>query len=280
MHLNEKIKTMKTRSLYPILAFLFTFSSSFCDVIPESTHYVNKCVLITNLDEYPEISLVGYVCGPMDNFSYLITDSDCLHKGYKHNEFRIYAVLKTYLVGKDIENMNFAVDENALISNCQVEPYGSYVPDSDPTDSIQEFFKIMGFTNNSVILFKWKEIIGYNNGTANSENEYTFSGDVSMLSQSFPNRSNLEDRTKYGIYTKLYPNPNTDHLILKINNTFLGEINVDIYSLDGQIIKSYLYSKSDLVTSYTIPTGSLMKGNYIVRLQYGGVIESHRLVVD
>jgi len=140
---------------------MFSFSifspAVFADVIMPGTHPLDRCVKITNLDQFPDIVLIGYVTGPMiDNYEiYLIKQGECLTKGYKFNHFSVYAVPKGIIPAGGVESLamnetkkaseqfstssgdsvytleyTFADSQVKLLSD-SIEPYGGTVPDSD-----------------------------------------------------------------------------------------------------------------------------------------------------
>jgi hypothetical protein len=154
------------------------------DIIPDNSHPVEKCVKITNIADYPDISLLGYVTGPMiEPETYGITAKDCLHKGYKFNTLNILAVKRSYLLNKDIAKVDWSKDRNVVKSNIQIECYGGYMNDSIHISGIEQFYKIVGFTDSSVVLFKWKETNKFNNGKPSSTKKFTYKGDIKKLSQ-------------------------------------------------------------------------------------------------
>ena len=86
---------MKSLDYYFIIFSLFFTESGFCDIIPEDSHYVDKCVKIINTNDFKDIYFVGYVPNALISFDpYIIDPSECLSKGYKYNPFEIWAVPK------------------------------------------------------------------------------------------------------------------------------------------------------------------------------------------
>lgn len=279
--------SMKTTRLFPIIAAMLFFINAYGDVIPENTHFVTKCVRITNLADYPEVSLLGFVLpfgGSNGYYSYLISDSACLHKAYKYDGFDIYAVLSSYLEGKDTENMDLANDNCALISSVKVNPSGEYLHDSIPVSSLEQFYKIVGFTDSTVVLYKWKEITGFNDGTPQSTIFFDYKGDISQLSPQFPEviahsvtKVTSHLKQSYGI--TLYPNPGKDILVVDMISGYHGTVYTDIFSMNGEIVKSVVLSKTNVNNSFTIYTNDLNKGTYIVRMRFGDLIESQKLSI-
>jgi hypothetical protein len=175
--------------------------------------------------------------------------------------------------------MGLPNDPNAIVSDVSIYPNGYYIHDSIPINSVDQFYKIMGFTDSSVVLFKWKEITRFNNDTPDKTETYEYNGDSTLLSQQFPDIDDLSNHTKYGMESKLYPNPSSNNIILNMVNCFYGKVNVDVYSPGGQLLKSYLFNKSDMRYSVTMTINDLAKGTYIVNLRYGGIVESQKIVI-
>ena len=78
----------------------------------------------------------------------------------------IYGVGSDYLNEVGIDNIDLKNGNNILKTNIDIEPYAGYYHDSIPIDKIEEFYKVLGFTKTTVVLFKYKEIFGFNDGSA------------------------------------------------------------------------------------------------------------------
>ena len=48
-----------------ITSYSIHYTKLYDDIIPENSHFVEKCVKITNLNDYPDVSLIGYIYGIM-----------------------------------------------------------------------------------------------------------------------------------------------------------------------------------------------------------------------
>jgi hypothetical protein len=273
---------MKPIILLLELALFFTYGSVFGDVIPDNSHWAAKCVKITDLDKYPGISLIGYVecmAACEDHYCYRITDEECLDKGYKFNSFSIYAVTNSYLAGKDIDNLNFPEDNHALQASLQIDPEGTYIDNSIHIDSIFQYYKIIGFTENAVVLFKWKEITGYNDDTPDLTQVFDWKNDSAALSQQFPEIPAKTDPVLPEQGIRLFPNPNQGDMILQMENNYIGRVEIDFFTVDGRIAKSVPYVKTGFNARFSIPTGDMASGNYVVRLHYGGFVQSQKIIV-
>ncbi|MCX6737092.1 MAG: hypothetical protein NTW73_03355, partial [Candidatus Parcubacteria bacterium] len=141
------------------LAFVFLFLSPvLADVVPGNSHPLNLCVKFVNLNEFPNIVLIGYYTGPMvDKYElYQVKNNECLTKGYKFNKLSIYWNTK--------DKLN-SIDTNNLLLE-DVEPYGGYVDQSNPLIKEDIEYSIAGFSGNKLVIYKSKQISEYNNGTA------------------------------------------------------------------------------------------------------------------
>lgn len=140
------------------LSFVFLFSSVVsADLIPPNSHSLNRCVKVVNLNEFPDVVLIGYVTGPMVESSETnqIKNNECLSKGYKFNS------LKIYWNTKDRPN---SIDQNNLLLD-NVEVYGGYIDQNNPLEKEEIEYSIAGFSSGKLILYKSKQTQEYNNGT-------------------------------------------------------------------------------------------------------------------
>jgi hypothetical protein len=270
---------MKTYSQLLMIIFLLIGRTASADIIPENSHYVTMCVKITNLEEYPEISLLGYVksFGGSHFLTYEVLSSNCLSKGYKFYTLELYAVPKTYLIGKDTSELDLPNDKNAVITNIQINPYYGYINNSNPLISVEQYYKIVGFTESSVIIYKWQEINKYNNGQKDQVKTFDYTGDISILSQKITTGTSAS-KTNSGI--ELFPNPAQKNVHLKISNNYQGTVQIGVFTTDGKKVNSMYAAKESATLEYTIPISSLSKGTYLVYVGIGKKAEWKKLVVN
>ena len=130
------------------------------DVIMPDYHYVGRCATISNLDEYPDIVVIGGYTevGNADKISrYVVKSDSCLTKGYKFNTFYLFWAEETYLDSIGLENMPLemllgpvpAKRRNVDLSSLRmglittgINPAGTTVPDSNPVVSEQLIYRI------------------------------------------------------------------------------------------------------------------------------------------
>ena len=151
---------MKKLFIYTLfsLAFVVLFSSTAsADVTPPNSQLLNRCVKVVNLNEFPDVVLIGYYTGPMvDKYeSYQIKNNECLTKGYKFNSLSIYWNTK--------DKPNSIETDNLLLKN--IEPYGGYIDQNNPLIKEDVEYSIAGFSGGKLVLYKSKQTSEYNNGT-------------------------------------------------------------------------------------------------------------------
>jgi len=178
---------MKTYTLYFLIVLTLVCRNANCDAIPPNSHYVNKCVVISNVNDYPAISLLGVTaCAAYCPAIYVIGPTTCLEKGYKLNCLMIYGVSNSYLAGKDITKIDWSKDKYAFKTNIQIDPAGDYADNSNFIYSIEQYYRIVGFTDSTVEIYKYKEIDYFFNGTIAVSSKGKYAGDSTKLSQSLP----------------------------------------------------------------------------------------------
>jgi hypothetical protein len=123
-------QTSHTLALLFILAALVPHTQA--DVIFPGTHYVDRCAMISNAENFSETIFVANITGPManqkDSPNYAIQNNKCLKKGYKFNRLNIYWLNKADVPTNGIDSAQ--LNENQLLSNA-IEPYGGYVDDAN-----------------------------------------------------------------------------------------------------------------------------------------------------
>lgn len=174
---------MKEKIIISLMFVLLIFPFVNADVIPENSQSLSKCIKIVNLDEFPDVYLIGYITGPMveGHETYIVEKDKCLTMGYKFNELTIIAANKTYIDSAGITNLKVKKvkipgeypncyteelsDENVLMSDVKIHPYGGYVDEDNPLIKEEIEYSIAGFADNKLILYKSKQTSEYNDGT-------------------------------------------------------------------------------------------------------------------
>jgi len=150
---------MKKLSIYNsfLLIIALSFSSVVsADITPPGSHLLNRCVKVINLDKFPDVSLIGYVTGPVVNGSetFIVKNSECLSAGYKFNSMSIYWNTKIKPTSIDTNNL--------LLKN--IEWYGGDLDQNNPLAKEDVEYSIAGFSGGKPVLYKSKQTSEYNNG--------------------------------------------------------------------------------------------------------------------
>lgn len=270
---------MKPIKKFTILLILAIIQNAYCDIIPENSHFVDKCVKITNISEYDNFEILGYIwyVGNYHGDTYEVSSEECLTKGYKHNTLRLFGVKSDYLSGKDIDNIDLPNDNNALETNIEINPYAGYYHDSIPIDKIEEYYKILGFTDTSVVIFKWKEVYGFNDDSADSIVTNDYSGDNSPFYKDMP--TGLSESKELILNTRIYPNPADKLITAEISNSFIGVVKIQLLSQDGKIhSENEVVKYTDMITT-ELSSSKLTHGIYFLNLHFGDAVETKKIVI-
>jgi len=272
---------MKYIKSIAILSILLASKVSYCDIIPDNTTYVGVCVQITNLNDYPNVSLIGFMSNRLylssSYSSNIINQNICNNAGSKYGLLSLYAVRSSYISNKSVTSIDWSKDKNAVKSNFINNTYSSYMYNMSTVDSIKQYYKILGFTDTSIVMYEWKEVTKYNNGQADNVVLKSYQGDLSSLSQNIITGSPIVSNK---VTFDLYPNPTTKNLHLKICNNFYGNILVKITSTEGKVVKTSSVIKDTSYLDFLLYVDMLRKGNYVVTIIMGEAIESRRLLVE
>lgn len=275
---SEIMKTVKLLLLW--LGLIFVMKTSADIIIISDTHVVNKCIKITNLSDYPEISLIGILYSYHENGNtdaYLVNSDVCLYRRYKMYKFEIRAARNDYLAGRNLAETKWASNENTLLSSIALEPNSGYVTDSNPLSDIEEFFRIAGFTDTSVVLYKWKEIRKYNNGLADSVKTYEYTGNVQSLSQTIP--TGIQHQNQYsGI--RVYPNPARETLTLASIEGYTGDVKAELVNSSGKVVKLYRLLEGADNSVYPLSISRLSPGLYFLKIHLGNITEVRKVVIE
>ncbi|MFB9079483.1 hypothetical protein ACFFLS_06320 [Flavobacterium procerum] len=162
------------KKLFFILPFLLLFQTAYCDVIPPNSHRVGKCVKITNIKDFPDYRIVLFSLDAMEgrNESSLVNPYDCIKRVYRYNRPYIVAAKKSYLEGKVLDSIDWLHDKNVLQSNIDVDTYEAIVSNDTAVAAVEEYYKIITITQTELILYKYKEIVNFNDGSPISVKTY------------------------------------------------------------------------------------------------------------
>ncbi|NPE27835.1 hypothetical protein HNV12_07645 [Methanococcoides sp. SA1] len=150
-----------------IVLILSVFTSSACaDVLFPGTRTMDRCIKVVNMDEFPEIVLVGHIIGPVIQCEnpYLINSDKCLTKFYKANELTIYAIDKTYLESKGLENIDLESDQNLCSYEVEINPDLDVVNIANPLIREDIEYSIAGFSEDKLIIYTSRKVSEYKAG--------------------------------------------------------------------------------------------------------------------
>ncbi|HLN72960.1 MAG: T9SS type A sorting domain-containing protein [Methylococcaceae bacterium] len=267
---------MKTKIAFITVILLMAIKYSYGDVILENTHHVSKCVKITNIDDYPDVCFLVYVNEVMSYPTYIVSSSDCLTKGYKYNVLNLLAVNKSYMSGKDMSKINWLKDAHALPSNIRIDPEGGYVDDSIPISGIDEYYKVVGFSNTNVILYKWKQVTKYNNGKPDLIENFEYVEPVTPIYQKIMVGINSSDKPSN---IEVFPNPANKNIHLRIIDSYSGAVSVELVATTGKVVQSFNLSKQSSILNKEIPLTNVAKGAYLVKVQMGKDVEYKKVLI-
>jgi hypothetical protein len=268
----------KLRSI-AIIVLVIASNVSYGDMIPENTTYVGVCMQITNINDYPDISLLvrNSIVYNSSYSSNIINSNSCFSSGSKYSYITIYAVKSSYIADKTVTSIDWSKDKNALKSNITTFLHSNYMSGMSTVDSIKQYYKIVGFTDTSVVMYEWKEITKYNNGQADNVVLKSYQGNAGSLSQTLTTDSKIVNNNSSFV---LSPNPTSKNLHLKINNNYYGNILVRITSTDGKVVKTSSVIKDSSFLDFLLYVDMLKKGYYVVSIIMDKTIESKRLVIQ
>jgi hypothetical protein len=77
---------------------------------------------------------------------------------------------------------------------------------------------------------------------------------------------------------QVYPSPVRDQLVVDLNNTYSGNINIQLLNLAGAVQNQYTFSKAAGNSRHVISVSMLPKGEYILMMQINGTMESRKFI--
>jgi len=185
------------KNLFMYILFLivsvFSFSSVSADLIPPNSHPLDLCVEVVNLEQFPDINLIGHIVGPMieDLETYTIESGKCLTKGYKFNLLSIYK--------SSVELDNLLLEE--------VKVYGGYIDENDPLIKKKVEYSLVELDSTKMILYKSKEISSYNDGSEDKVELFEASLVIDPLDPPVPDPSDGSEDKVESLETSVNNNP-------------------------------------------------------------------------
>jgi len=175
----------KIISLFVLMFVVMALAPSIAraDVLPPPDyHAVVGCAKIVNLDQFPDLVLIGYtrvLSGDRTYYAKKIENNTCIQKeGYKFNAFDIYSITKDKFSTIDLNNLNLItggtaswaykipIDLSLMFENFNTD-VGAYLPSSDPLIKKTVEYSIIGNPSTGILsLYKSKQTSEYNNGVS------------------------------------------------------------------------------------------------------------------
>jgi hypothetical protein len=269
---------MKLLKFLIIVPCLLITHVSFADIIDggSSYSYQEKCAMVTNLSEYPEISLVAV------NYSFygepesvnIVKPGECVVKSSNNYRFEVYAVRNDYIAGKRLMQIDWGSDKNTFRSSLSLEA-ASYTS----IHKTENYYKIVGFTETSVVLFKWKEVVRYNYRSADASSKETiFEYDENMPS--------LMQQIPLGVHSqsifsniKVYPNPTKGTFRLGPISDSDGDIRAELYNANGKLLKIYRLEKNAGTAHFFIDASDQPADVYFLKIHFGEISDVRKVVI-
>ena len=163
-----------------VMLSLFLFSSlAFADVLPPPTsHYVARCVYVSNLEQYPSIVVITQdlnMAGDAQTLS-VVQSGQCLHStDYKFDSYKIYWTSKSYVNSinlNDLKLKNASYDSSSIddanlhFITSSISPNGYYVDNSMPATREEVFYTLKADSAGQYGLVE-EGAAGATNGTEN-----------------------------------------------------------------------------------------------------------------
>lgn len=164
-------------------------------------HYVDSCVKITNLNEFPDIIFIADYTGASADGTkgFLINNNECIKEGYKFSSLYIFWVTKDKFKSIDLNNIKvnssyIPVDLNLL--SARVPFYAGELEDSTHIKAIITEYLIKQNNNSLMSLNKSKETTEYNNGTSNKVETFSNSNNNQNVDKKEINNNQNQETPK------------------------------------------------------------------------------------
>ena len=182
--MKNKITTILT------LLTICTITLNADDILdPDKYNSVERKVIVTNIDDYPNIQLLGCIEAMMrDNITYGVEQNVSLSLGYKHNKFRFLGIKKSLLnefggidtKAKDIYAESSSPDLSEKLVQLSISKKSPtmitnktvYVDKKYPMKTDNYYYEIIESSDANLTLKLKKRIIGFSNGSADKVINY------------------------------------------------------------------------------------------------------------
>jgi len=263
------------KRLITLICILCFFSYLYADIIPVGQKSIPYCVKIQNADSFPNV-VFYLVVKPISTPALDIVEiksADCLSKGYKFNSSKIFAFNKSYLGAKEINNIDFSNDKNALLTNISIPALTfQYVPYDTQVKDILEYYRILGFTDTSAVIYLSKRVTTYNDDYKDSV-LFPAPAEFDNLKSSIENYADIKKIEK-STQLLIYPSPSQEFLNLYIVNDRIGNVLVELFDMAGHKLSNFSFVKSQEELKKTMDIKNLRSGIYNLRYTLGDHVEN------
>ncbi|KRB56809.1 hypothetical protein ASD98_08975 [Flavobacterium sp. Root186] len=151
------------------------------------------------------------------------------------------AAKKSYLLNKNLDNINWLEDKNVLKANISIGSEGGYTDNDDPLSFLEEHYKIVKLTKTRIILYKCTELFEYSNGEPFSVKEYVY--EEQSKSDVYPFKN--DDRI-----IEIYPNAEVFHFLIALLFTIFIETLILFLLFKTKYKKLNITNKLLLITGF------------------------------
>jgi hypothetical protein len=247
------------------------------DILQPNTHTLVRCATIGNLDDFPDIAVVGAYTevNSAGIKRYLVKSDSCLHRGYKFGTFNLIWVEKAYLDSEGLDSLpldRFFVDVSAkkrwgTVTQLGLIPmsgpiFSDVVPDSNPVVNEELVYNLMMTSSTGFGIWLAKKVTTDKSGV-----------EISATYNPIVHTDRTIDRqpaTAMHLHTRL----SSDRLV--ITPDFGGKISGALYDCRGRTAGSFQREVRPGAT-YLIPCTGAASGIYWLRITDGRSTASIRL---
>lgn len=258
-----------------LLVLIATFQVN-ADIIPANSHAVERCVTITNVSQFSSMIFVAVITGPMIKGyeTQIVSQGQCLSKGYKFNTLRLCALEKEYLSEHDLNSINFLEDQNVVFTDSQIETWGGYVTNENTLAEEEIYYTIAGISGTKLIVYKSKHVYTYEN--QKTKTEVFEKPQIDNIRTFITAVIKNEELTSESIIVSPVPTQNIVSIDLRCSSK--GEIEIQVIDITGQTIKTYTGQKQARQYTYEINVSNLPNGIYLLDITIGSFRRSRKFI--
>jgi len=116
-------------------------------------------------------------------------------------------------------------------------------------------------------------------GTYNYLNGFTLTEKAQLASPMMIREQLITQTTPENkVVANIFPNPYSSQVQLNLSNSFKGNMSIQVFDLNGKLLKQFEFVKTTENFSKTLMLPDLRKGNYILKIRTGKTVYTHKLV--